>query len=418
MAPYPDDQEQFEDITASISNEPDDKFHMDSAGEYSIGSSQASMQMAQYLDDVESAGGNDICSFQDVNLNDGGTIQEEEVRRARKRYYLLPMLIRYSLPIGGCLLGFTVLFVAIGVTASVVRSQDEKRMMNMPEIQGDMGVEGFESVGGWDDMFQSDGKFGGSHEDTPGDDGVEEVGDFEVNFYDDMPVYDDATGDEEVGEPLEFESTNENVGTVTEFTSSTDDQDRNDILDDVWTTDDAKLVDGTNSLDDAFDGSKTGEGTGISSVNSGSSGTGTSGGSLMPKWYTTSHPSYVSLLQLHSSVSANVSPHHTAALFCNELGEVLCSYSTYCPSGKGGVPYSDGPDDLFDMVEEEWEQWAPVNTRGQGTEWVQIGKIKGADGEYGGTCRSYSDWSGEEDVQATVASEHRRYILCCDAQNI
>jgi hypothetical protein len=70
------------------------------------------------------------------------------------------------------------------------------------------------------------------------------------------------------------------------------------------------------------------------------------------------------------------------------------------------------------MAKEEWEQWAPVNTHGQGVEWVQVGKIVDADGVYGGRCRTYDDWSGGQDVEASVASEHRRYILCCENQNI
>ena len=459
MPPIPDDQEQFEDITVSISNESDDKsIHtntgtstpqqqydlrpQDSSAGYSIESSSdnASVQMAQYLDDVESAGGNnDTCSFQDVNLNESSPAifpQEEEVRRARKRYYLLPMLIRYSLPIGGCLLAFAVVLVTIGVTASVVRANDEKRMgqgqseMNLPEIQG----EGFDSVGGWDDMFH-------------GDEGVEEVGDFGVDLYDDEPIYDDAPvslddyvneeeaksssfesilddfveeqtfddaptsvddypyitvgsdeGDEEVSGPIEFESTtddqsqgfidgdgDEEVGTPIEFTSSTDD---------------GAQVDRTDTLD--------GETVSHTSSNSGGH----------PKWYSTSHPSYVSLLEFHSSTTTHVSPHHTAALFCNDLGGQLCSYSSYCPSGKNGEPYNGGPDGLFDMAREEWDQWAPVNTHGQGVEWVQVGKIVDADGSFDGRCRRYDEWSGGESVDATVAPEHRRYILCCDSQNM
>jgi hypothetical protein len=455
MAPYPDDQEKFDDITATLSNSSDEKStntntggqqydltHMDSAGEYSIGSSQASLQMAQYLDDVESRGEADICSFQDVSLNEQSPAvfsdEDQEVRRARKRYYLLPMLIRYSLPIGGCLLAFVVLMVTIGVTASVVRSQDEKRFMNLPQGQGmtDVGVEGFDSVGGWDDMMQGDEEVGDWHEYTS-EGGVEEVGDFGVDSYDDAPVYDDAPslddfdtantyddgresmhddaatgGDEEVGTPLEFETIaddqgqaynddgDEEVGTPIEFSSPTDD---------------GQQIDRTELLDDAFDGSST---TDDSVSSSTGTSNGSSGGSLNPKWYSTSHPSYLSLLQFHSSTSSNVSPHHTAALFCNDLGEELCSYSTYCPSGKSGDPYNNGPDGLFNMAKEEWEQWAPVNTHGQGVEWVQVGKIVDADGVYGGRCRTYDDWSGGQDVEASVASEHRRYILCCENQNI
>ena len=463
MAPYPDDQEKYDLPTTTSSSESIqtstgsahenqyDLTHMDSAGEYSIGSSQASMQMAQYLDDVESSGAtNDIHSFQDVNLNekssavfgnnngDDDNEEEEIVRRARKRYYLLPMLIKYSLPIGGCFLGFIVLLVTIGVTASVVRSQDEKRFgVPLPEISGAGMGGGSEEVGEW-------------HEYSP-QGGEEEVGDFGVDLYDDAPVYDDATslddfgveaslddfsgekemvfddatslddfttddGDEEVGSPLQFESStttddeeqsfmdedgDEEVGTPIEFTSSTDDGeviDRTELLNDA--------IDKTDSLDDAIDTSTS------SNTHSDSSS------STHPKWYTTSHPSYVSLLEFHTSTSANLSPHHTAALFCDGLGEMLCSYSTYCPSGHFGDPYNGGPDGLFNMAKEEWEQWAPVNTHGQGVGWVQVGKILDADGEYTGRCQTYDSWSGGEGVEATVAPEHRRYILCCDSQNV
>jgi hypothetical protein len=515
MSPYPDDQEKFDDVTASLSNESDksitintgsttnvspreqyDLTHMDSAGEYSIGSSQASLQMAQYLDDVESGGNNDICSFQDVNLNEQSPAvfsEEEEVRRARKRYYLLPMLIRYSLPIGGCLLAFVVLLVTIGVTSSVVRSQDEKRMMAMPEIQGDK-PQGYDSVGGWDDMLQGDEEVGDWPEYTAdGEDGVEEVGDFGVN-YDDAPVYDDAPalddynslddfssgektfddasslddyivvgdGEDEVGTPIEFTSDyddasgvdrtyddailddsvdssagDEEVGTPIEFSTDYDDASGVDrtyddaILDDAIDSsggdeevgtpieftpeiDDMGGADKTDVVDDAIDGSNMQDSG--SSSNSGSSSS--NQGSMHPKWYSTSNPNYVSLLEFHSSTSSNVSPHHTAALFCNDLGEQLCSYSTYCPSGKFGDPYNGGPDGLFSMAMEEWEQWAPVNTHGQGTEWVQVGKIVDADGEYGGRCRTYDEWSGGQGVEYNVAPEHRMYILCCNESNI
>jgi hypothetical protein len=485
MAPYPDDQEKFDDVTASLSNDSEksittntgsttndspreqyDLTHMDSAGEYSIGSSQASLQMAQYLDDVESGGNNDICSFQDVNLNEQSPAvfsDEEEVRRARKRYYLLPMLIRYSIPIGGCLLAFVVLLVTIGVTASVVRNQDEKRMMAMPEIQGDQ-PQGYDSVGGWDDLYQGgDEEVGDWHEYTEDrDDGVEEVGDFGAGLYDDAPVYDDAPALDDYNSLDDFESGEktfddaaslddyivvgdgeDEVGTPIEFTSDYDDAtgvDRTDgtlddaILDDaidssigdeevgipiefVADIDDMGGVDRTDVLsDDAIDGSNMEEAAG-SSTNSGSSSS-SSQGSTHPKWYSTSHPNYVSLLEFHSSTSSNVSPHHTAALFCNDLGEQLCSYSTYCPSGKFGDPYNGGPDGLFSMAKEEWEQWAPVNTHGQGTEWVQVGKILDADNEYGGRCRTFDEWSGGQSVESSVSPEHRMYILCCNESNI
>ena len=408
--------------------------------------------MAQYLDDVESSGNTDIHSFQDVNLHekspavlDGDEMndyEDREVRRARKRYYLLPMLIKYSYPIGGCLLGFVVLLVTIGVTASVVRSQDEKRF-GMPEVSG-----GSAGVG-WDDSLGEE-EVGEWLEHSPG--GEEAVGDFGVDLYDDAPVYDDVPvslddfgadaslddftgekemvfddalalddfaqgdGDEEVGSPLQFDSTatddeeqslndedgDEEVGTPIEFTSSTDDGeviDRTDLLDGA--------SDQTDSLDDAIHNTST-------SSNSHSDGS----SSNHPKWYTTSHPSYVSLLEFHDSTSANLSPHHTAALFCDDLGKMLCPYATYCPSGHFGDPYNGGPEDLFNMAKEEWEQWAPVNTHGQGVGWVQVGKILDADGEYTGRCQTYDSWSGGEGVEATVAPEHRRYILCCDSQNV
>ncbi|KAL3790422.1 hypothetical protein HJC23_013594 [Cyclotella cryptica] len=379
-----------------------DLTHMDSAAEYSIGSSEASLQMAQYLDNVESSGGVgghvvDICSFQDVNLDeddhhhhghDGGDEEgmghnSNEVRRARKRYYLLPMLIRYSLPIGGCLIAFLMVIVTVAVTASVVRRQDRQALgavVNSPVYPGDQVATGYETVGGWDDDVAL--KEAGMGEESVGDDALS------FSTYDDAPRYDDVAtaddfankddllaGEEDVGEPLSF--------------STNDDQPQMD-------REDATTADATTS----------------SNTSNGSSNT------SHPKWYSTSHPTYVNLLEFHSSTSTTMSPHHTAALFCNELKQQLCSYSTYCPSGKSADPFDDGPFGLFDQAQREWEQWSPVNTHGQGVEWVQVGKVVDAEDEYWGRCWRYDEWSGGKDLETTVGAEHRRYILCCDGVNI
>ena len=483
----PDEKkEDYDDVTASLSNESNGSRdtntgaphispggteynlkHMDSASEYSIGSGQASMEMAQYLDDVESGGNNDICSFQDINLNEsneaGEGYSEDEIRRARKRYYLMPMLIRYSLPIAGCLLAFMMVIITIAVTASVVHKQDEKALANYPMTQG--GLEG-ETVGAWDVQL-------GAQKET--EFGVDSVGDDALTFhtsYDDAPVYDDAVegdgeGEEDVGQPLEFSTEDEDeeavdsyddeatsrptddgavghdsVGDPFEHTPTFDDQgmeidrtdDGNSYIE-VGASDDG-LVDNSEEVgtpleftpeyddmtevDRTEDGSITDDGitSGTTDDASSSNGSSITSSGAHPKWYTTSHQKYLDLLEFHSSTSTMVSPHHTAALFCNDVGQTLCSFSTYCPSGKSAEPYGGGPDNLFDMAQSEWEQWAPVNTHGQGVEWVQVGKIIDAVDEYEARCWRYDEWEEGGDMETMVSAEHRRYILCCDSQNI
>lgn len=448
MAPQQDQDEKDLDeisMTASVSNEEDshehdkpyippppppsmitttsptstprqryDLTHMDSAAEYSIGSSEASLQMAQYLDDVESSGAGvghavDICSFQDVNLDEddhfaGGGHEGNDVRRARKRYYLLPMLIRYSLPIGGCLIAFLMLVVTVAVTASVVRRQERGAVVHSTVFPGDKAPAGYESVGGWDDDAAGMGEesVGDWKENFPQEDvGEESVGDDNLIFstYDDAPGNDDVAadyaanddllaGEEDVGEPLSF-STNDDQIQIDRDNSTTFDV----------------------NTDSASASSTAGSNTSNGSSSSTSS-------SPNPKWYSTSHPTYLSLLQFHSSTSTTVSPHHTAALFCDEMKQHLCSYATYCPSGKYADPYNGGPSGLFSQAQKEWEQWSPVNTHGQGVEWVQVGKIVDAEDEYWGRCWRYDEWTRGMDMEMTVAAEHRRYILCCDSVQI
>jgi hypothetical protein len=48
------------------------------------------------------------------------------------------------------------------------------------------------------------------------------------------------------------------------------------------------------------------------------------------------------------------------------------------------------------------EQWSPINTHGQGVEWVQVGKVIDAKDEYWGRCWRYDEWLGGERFENDV----------------
>lgn len=414
-----DDDEKygFDDVTASISNETDDSlnnyYDKNTEGtnsEYSVGSGKASFEMAQYLDHVESSEAvPDICSFQDVDLGDeedgfnrgsnDGDGNDVNLRRAKRAYYLLPMLIRYKLPVGGCVIGFTLLVVLCVAIAGSVSKHDGGMAgvaVEKPMSAGDNAAATAAAAGESVDFI------GGGDAST----------DFIINDAPSLtgedivyPNVGDESGEESVSEPLEF--TSESHQDVERPSSS--------------------------GSGGASAGSSNTGSTNVSTNNSASSssnnanGSATSSSSNHPKWYSTSHPSYQSLLNLHTTAASNISPHHTAALFCNSLSQQLCTYADYCPSGKSQDPYNGGPAELNNLVSEEWEQWAPLNTGGGGgaMEWVQVGKIvEGAgDDDYFGRCWRYHEWEGLEgsvsvNMESLVGVEHRRWILCCDEKEI
>lgn len=113
--------------------------------DWSIGSASnknsSAMAMAQYLDTVESSDQihDDICSFSDVNLDNAeagkkhhhhhhrhthssdsftshGSISSTTPRRARRMYYLLPMMWKHRYPIIACMTTFLVCVIVISAS--------------------------------------------------------------------------------------------------------------------------------------------------------------------------------------------------------------------------------------------------------------------------------------------------------------
>jgi len=142
-----------------------------SGGGNSKRNSSAMMAMAQYLDTVESSDQvQDICSFQDVNLDDaengkhkhhnrhpssdsfhtntsipGVATSTQPPRRARRMYYLLPMMWKHRYPIIACVATFLACVIVISTSVkSSMRGVDSSgnHWMKDPTQQQQLGVGG------------------------------------------------------------------------------------------------------------------------------------------------------------------------------------------------------------------------------------------------------------------------------------
>ncbi len=162
-----------------------------------------------------------------------------------------------------------------------------------------------------------------------------------------------------------------------------------------------------------------------------------------PKWFTTNHEQYKSILMSHQSYGAKIHSHSIARLFCQELTMTLCSYEEYCPDGIGKSPY-EGPHDGSHLGWDvsQAEQWAPYmmtlnnddesssssnSNADERIDWVQVGTVpEYEDGTYDngyGRCYSYVAWSNNDnnggmmDIEDAIRTAHRRWILCCSSSS-
>eukprot|EP00574_Skeletonema_japonicum_P009479 CAMPEP_0201729104 /NCGR_PEP_ID=MMETSP0593-20130828/18000_1 /ASSEMBLY_ACC=CAM_ASM_000672 /TAXON_ID=267983 /ORGANISM="Skeletonema japonicum, Strain CCMP2506" /LENGTH=666 /DNA_ID=CAMNT_0048221391 /DNA_START=256 /DNA_END=2256 /DNA_ORIENTATION=+ len=173
------------DLESTFRNENDDTT-IRMAPNTNNKNSSAIMAMAQYLDTVESSDQvQDICSFQDVTLDDaengkqtkhhhqhtnssdsfhsnissgsattGTTTGGQQPRRARKMYYLLPMMWKHRYPIIACVAAFLacVIVISTSVKSSMrgVDSSGNHWKKDVPVVVDDqppVGVDEMEMVG-------------------------------------------------------------------------------------------------------------------------------------------------------------------------------------------------------------------------------------------------------------------------------
>mmetsp|Transcript_5555 Transcript_5555/g.13899 ORF Transcript_5555/g.13899 Transcript_5555/m.13899 type:complete len:337 (+) Transcript_5555:139-1149(+) len=144
---------------------------------------------------------------------------------------------------------------------------------------------------------------------------------------------------------------------------------------------------------------------------------------LDPRWFQTTHADYV-----ETAANNAEHGHHSyfvAQLFCMRQDRAMCGYDAYCPNGPGLNAFGGGPPKLHNWKELEEAQWAPFREEGEGvdvmTHWVQVGLVPA--GEKGGSdengfveCWKYDDWtaSSGEDIESFSEEKHRMWILCCE----
>ena len=389
------------------------------------------MANAEHLDNLEASDAvADIASFQDVELppptikqngmngegldveqaNAHGNNEGESPRRAKRFYYCLPMMQVYKYHIIGSLCVVFIILLAIGLSAASFERSNEA-LSTANDVAADDGPKGeiiindappenySEDYSGFDD---GDGGEGDEEVGEPLEQSVDLSDEYEDNRGDDMDGgeggdWDDGSdgdeggdGDEELGEPLEHSP---------------------------------------NDKDDSDEETMTGQQTPpsnqdppteIEEINQ-----------FNPQWFETSHMDYQELFsdpaneQLHS--------HALAGLFCVSQDLFLCSYEDYCPNGIESTPFAGGPPD---SVSNSWStieevQWAPLYTddtdaefSNSGGAWVQVGKVPESDGgdEDNGyaQCWDYDDWMNGEgvDIETIWDEDHRRWILCCELQEL
>ena len=372
---------------------------------------------AEHLDHLESSDQiNDIASFQDIELppmpkppvsddvesvitETGGdkTLPNSNSmpRRAKRFYYLRPIIIKYKYIIGGCIVMFILLCVAIGLSVNSVKKANSSVSSDNVDandfIINDAPNNNNDNSGGFPESF------GGTDGLVLDEDDEEEVGDPLENVPDEdtQPPRPDPspssssnsqTGeedDEEVGEPLEndFEElTQPPRGPSSSITPAP-----------TWGGDDSEQLERPQ----------------------------------YPKWYQTTHSVYQDYIQLHTELNANnMHSYDIAGLFCQSLDLVLCPLNVYCPNGQGSNPYSGGPpkpeEHSFNTFEQV--QWAPFNTNSniQENDWVQVGTMPESedgneDNNYG-KCYEYDIWFNGigGDIEDAWSAEHRRWMLCCE----
>eukprot|EP00569_Conticribra_weissflogii_P008589 CAMPEP_0171363202 /NCGR_PEP_ID=MMETSP0879-20121228/3209_1 /TAXON_ID=67004 /ORGANISM="Thalassiosira weissflogii, Strain CCMP1336" /LENGTH=418 /DNA_ID=CAMNT_0011870315 /DNA_START=234 /DNA_END=1487 /DNA_ORIENTATION=+ len=321
--------------------------------DYSVGSRRASEQMAEYLDRVESSDAvHDICSFSDVDLSsprhgdeenpdhggaDGnGSGQEGAYARARKKYYLLPMLIRYHLPILGCVLVFGMFVVAISLSAAIARD-NRQNAEQLQQQQQQLGGRGNAGAGAGGDVVINDAppvvyENVGSEETSTIHSPKPPV---DAGYADDSD--ETGEGDEILGDPMEETPQPTSVAPARP----------------------------TNAPTPLASSSGTHASASHTPAN--------------PQWYTTSHPDYQTILldSPNDDASDPVQKAHLHARdFCLARSATLCTYRRYCPDGPSSPPYDDEnesgtnrddrvPSTIFYRNPSEWEQWAPLASSGE-----------------------------------------------------
>ena len=375
--------------------------------------SEIELANAEHLDHLESSDQiDDIASFQDIELppapppdadtesviteTGNGEQQSNIVRRAKRFYYLRPMIIQYKYPLAGCVLVCVAILVAIGFSASYIKNNGPTYSSKDP-----VDTTGF------------------IVNDAPNDD----VGGWKTN--DDGGYYGYDFENEEVGEPLE----NDNVDTITQPERPPAKEDNNLETGEA----DEEVGDPLENTANVITQPPRGDSTPspsppLSMVNLIDSMQPTvkeeTEDPLLPKWFTTTGVQYQLFLSSISDQVEKVHAYDAAGLFCQSQQRELCSYHTYCPNGQGNNPYPGGaplPEaHSFNSLEES--QWAPFNTHSNAQEmdWVQIGTIPTSmegneDNDYG-RCYEYNKWTNYlgGDIEERISEDNRRWILCCE----
>eukprot|EP00581_Thalassiosira_minuscula_P016729 CAMPEP_0183727990 /NCGR_PEP_ID=MMETSP0737-20130205/26938_1 /TAXON_ID=385413 /ORGANISM="Thalassiosira miniscula, Strain CCMP1093" /LENGTH=465 /DNA_ID=CAMNT_0025959793 /DNA_START=48 /DNA_END=1442 /DNA_ORIENTATION=+ len=390
----------------------------------------ADVANAEHLDRLEASNAvADIASFSDVDLetnandannaanaaNADNTASTAEnpptIRRAKRFYYCLPMMIQYRFAIGSCLLLLALLLTAVILSAQslqrsnealaeAILAEEEARANN----KNDGGAAG--SGGEWlqiDDLPKedewgldigyewsggNDGGWGGQGG-TSGAKGQAGEGEEAEWIEDENENTEDH--DEEVGEALEAtpEAPPEYVPREDDLDDEGGDE-LGDLMEVVITsspTDAPREVESPSyptegQLPPPTIPSPTPPTQSV--ANEQPNTTTETKATGVPVWYHTSNPAYQTFLTQHNNPDEQFNGNNLASLFCADQSKRLCTYNEYCPSGKGSDPYHDPNTQIGKThkgppisTSDPNVQWAPTTVDGNASDvaWVQVGTV-------------------------------------------
>ena len=385
--------------------------------------SNFSFANAEHLDRLEASEQvTDIASFQDIDLpppdvnaaaagdvnynyNGNSGNHPDGVRRAKRFYYCLPMMQQYKYMILAALSVFILIVVAMSLTATAARESKQANIMAQQEMAHTNTNNHHAGGSGAIINDAPPSSSWSSPTDTTGEEDPH---------------------DEEVGDATESEMTDDGTQPPRETPFPTTAYHLQQIPNHAPSPSSPSSSTGANSSPSSS----------TSSLSSSSSSTNDTN---KPKWFTTNHEQYKSILMSHQTYGAELHSHIIAQLFCRQIDMRLCTYSEYCPDDDGEAPYEgihDGSHLGWDVSQAE--QWSPfavsdgADDDGNGTsdfdegmDWVQVGTVpEYEDGTFDngyGRCWTYMAWKNADmnsglDIEDTIETNHRRWILCCNQQ--
>lgn len=389
----------------------------------------AAIANAEHLDQLEASEQvTDIASFQDIELPPPDEIQHDVnyhygngsnsnnedgldnnntnvvgVRRAKRFYYCLPMMQQYKYMILGCLSVFILVIVATSLTASSARNAKLKFIAQQQ-------------------MAANNNSNNHNNDHSAGGTIINDAPPSPTTTSSSSSSSTNTNHDEELGDVIESDETD---GTQppreTPFPTTAFHYEQHN--------------NNNHPAPSPSSSSSSSTSTSSSGSSSSSSSTENNENNNKPKWFTTNHEQYKSILMMHQSYGKELHSHSIAGFFCQELNMILCSYEDYCPNGIRNDPY-EGPHDGSHLGWDasQAEQWAPYmsnegSSADERIDWVQVGTMpEYEDGTYEnryGRCYSFLAWENSDndgsdngdgsgmDIEDFIETNHRRWILCC-----